>query len=114
MQEGLTLAAKVLLKTMDTTIPSAEKVGGRMGGREGVFLAIGTATEPSHSSPLFPSPSSFHFSSPPSFSWENQVEFFTLTAGEKEGRVVHTTLAADKTTSLLEEVSASTSPEGDM
>jgi hypothetical protein len=110
----LTLAAKVLLKTMDTTIPSAEKVGGRMGGREGVIPCYRDSDGAFAFITPSPSPSSFHSPSSPSFSWTNQVEFFTLTAGEKEGRVVHTTLAADKTTSLLEEVSASTSPEGDM
>jgi len=43
------------------------------------------------------------------------VEFFTLKAAEKDGgKIIHTTLSTEETTVLLNEVAATTAPEGDM
>lgn len=77
VQEGLTLAAKVLLKTMDTTIPSAEKVGGRMGGREGVTPCHRDSDGAFAFITSFPLPFFLPFFFPP------------LLLFEKSGRVLH-------------------------
>ena len=94
---------------MDTTTPSAEKVrkGGRKEGREGgregkvSLIYLYSFTDAA----LLPS-------LPPFLS---QVEFFTLKAAEKDGgKIIHTTLSTEETTVLLNEVAATTAPEGDM
>ena len=43
------------------------------------------------------------------------MEFFTLKAAEKDGgKIVHSTLSTEEIAVLLNEVSATTAPEGDM
>jgi len=62
LAEGLKLAAKVLLKTMDTTTPSAEKVreGGKEGCRDKLTRRGTIASQPSHASGTQP----YHISLP--------------------------------------------------